>query len=147
LQLTLLFCIFRSHLLSIDINNALNKSEMRDCTSLPKGEIPPFGTGMNGDVSTKRNTSEIATVVFVAPNNAKQAKTVFEERGWLSKRFRMTKVENDASDLPRARIALPVLPEMLHVVLNECQNWVLDHGRLEMPYSTSHYAGGKGREK
>lgn len=97
--------------------------------------------------------AEMTNVVYVAPKHARQAKNILHQKGWLDKRYRMIKVMTDAVDIPgkenNEEIEIAASSQQLIVVpisvpftevLTVCNEWIIDHGQKEMPFSTSQYA-------
>jgi len=95
----------------------------------------------------------MTNVVYVAPKHARQAKNILHQKGWLDKRYRMIKVMTDAVDIPgkenNEEIEIAASSQQLIVVpisvpftevLTVCNEWIIDHGQKEMPFSTSQYA-------
>jgi hypothetical protein len=80
--------------------------------------------------------------VYVEPANAKEAKDALLDCGYLDKCFRMIKTPTKAGV---AAVAIPITapyPEIQQDIESTCNNWILEHGQLEMPFSTSQYAKG-----
>jgi hypothetical protein len=98
--------------------------------------------------------AETTNVVYVAPKHARQAKNILHQKGWLDKRYRMIKVMTAAVDIPgkknnKEKIEAAASSKQLIVVpisvpftevLTVCNEWIIDHGQKEMPFSTSQYA-------
>ena len=98
--------------------------------------------------------TEMTNVVYVAPKHARQAKNILHQKGWLDKRYRMIKVmtaavnipgkENNGEKLEAAASSQQLIVVPISVpfteVLSVCNEWIIDHGQKEMPFSTSQYA-------
>ena len=96
----------------------------------------------------------MTNVVYVAPTPARQAKNTLHQKGWLDKRYRMIKVmtaavnipgkENNGEKLEAAASSQQLIVVPISVpfteVLSVCNEWIIDHGQKEMPFSTSQYA-------
>ena len=72
-------------------------------------------------------------MIYVEDRNAKQFKTLLEERGALDKRYRMTKQDG-------GRIALPVKHGWEQQLDGKSISMVLGKGQIMMPLSTSQFA-------
>jgi hypothetical protein len=95
--------------------------------------------------------SDVTTVVFVAPENAKVVKKLLESRGWLDKGFRMSKMTTSPP-----QIAVPIVADAWEAISgdesaeetsssssSQPEDWssmILGHGQEEMPFSTARYA-------
>jgi hypothetical protein len=82
-------------------------------------------------------------VLYAKAQDAKQLKTTLADAGFLDKRYRMTKQENDVGGEQVVVIAIPVTTECLEQWLaNEWSSpLVVGHGQeKEMPLSTSQFA-------
>jgi len=137
----------------LDTRTGLEAFQKEETQNAPKLMKENSSNCQKPTATSKSPNSVMTDVVYVAPGNAKQLKSVLETKGWLDKRFRMTKVasipssepeDNTSSNFPA--IAVPICIS-LSVVLDECKQWILSHGQLEMPYSTSQFASGKRRGK
>jgi hypothetical protein len=84
--------------------------------------------------------SELSKVIFVQPKDAKQVKTMLQKQGWLDKRLRMTKTTCVENGNPC--IAIPITVPHSEVK-DPLDDYILDCGELEMPYSTSQFASKK----
>ena len=107
------------------------------------------------DSKTSNGEATVMTnVVYVAPKHARQAKNTLHQKGWLDKRYRMIKVMTTAVNTPgkennEEKIEAAASSQQLIVVpisvpftevLSVCNEWIIDHGQKEMPFSTSQYA-------
>jgi hypothetical protein len=90
---------------------------------------------------------EVASVVYVAPKDARQAKNSLQQKGWLEKRYRMLKVEHKSeantgdstNTIPKQAIAIPISAPFSEVI-GLFGEHIFGHGEEELPLSTSQYA-------
>jgi hypothetical protein len=106
---------------------------------------------VGANVDPKQLNSRTTKVVYVDPPNAKALKNYLQEKGWLDKKYRMTKVvaQSDGVGAPCGDVVPIALPILLHegdvsVLLADefCKHIILSHGEMDMPFSTSQYAAG-----
>lgn len=103
--------------------------------------------------NTFSNDANMTNVFYVAPFYARQAKNFLHQKGWLDKRYRMIKTMAEV-EIPKNKdgegtevgastsqhvIAVPISVSFTEA-LTICDEWILGHGRKEMPFSTSQYA-------
>ena len=133
-------------------NSLSNLSVRTTKKSILDSENLPCQTG---DSKTSNGAAtEMTNVVYVAPKHARQAKNILHQKGWLDKRYRMIKVMTTAVNTPgkennEEKIEAAASSQQLIVVpisvpftevLSVCNEWIIDHGQKEMPFSTSQYA-------
>lgn len=94
-------------------------------------------------------------VFYVLSQNAKSVKDALEEKLWLDRRYRMTKVivndDDDSNesffrrfdpDVIADMIAVPVMEPAIHhyATTGWGNHWILGHGHYECPLSTRQFA-------
>ncbi|OEU07586.1 hypothetical protein FRACYDRAFT_251007 [Fragilariopsis cylindrus CCMP1102] len=159
-------CYARSHHILIDTNNSRGSSTDDHGTQNSLSNLSVRTTKKSildsdnlpcqtGDSKTSNGeAAEMTNVVYVAPKHARQAKNTLHQKGWLDKRYRMIKVMTTAVNTPgkennEEKIEAAASSQQLIVVpisvpftevLSVCNEWIIDHGQKEMPFSTSQYA-------
>jgi tRNA wybutosine-synthesizing protein 3 len=132
----------QSYYLEIDIHGAnTSVTKISDPTMAATDD---FSNQAQDTTANENQTKESTTshVVYVEPANAKEAKDALLDCGYLDKCFRMIKTPTKAGV---AAVAIPITapyPEIQQDIESTCNNWILEHGQLEMPFSTSQYAKG-----
>ena len=165
------FLIVRSHhilidtdnsLTSLNINQVMQNNGPTNLSTHSKSVKTMPEKMLNQNVAPKASSDgeakQITNVVYVAPKHARQAKSLFQQKGWLDKRFRMIKVmiaptevekmqdnknnvdeSKKAGVSPRPLVAVPISVPFAEV-LSIFNEWILDYGEKELPFSTSQYA-------
>jgi len=155
-------CYARSHHILIDTNNLSAKNDHNTRNSHSNlsvrslNRIIPDSKKLGCQSvapNAFKNDVNMTNVFYVTPRLARQAKNLLHQKGWLDKRYRMIKTMTEV-EIPKNKdgegsIGIPSTSQHVIAVpisvpftkaLTICDEWILGHGRKEMPFSTSQYA-------
>lgn len=145
------FHLHRSHHLVIDTDNSCREQKSAGTTNLNSDRNESLLSANSANLQGQKNSAndggeakEIANVLYVSPQHARQTKNSLLQRGWLEKRYRMIKVERKSKEsvegaTPQRMIALPISVPFSEAI-EVFGEFILDHGEEELPLSTSQYA-------
>lgn len=152
--------LLSSHHLVIDTDNSCREQSSAGKTNLNSDRNVKLSSANSVNTQGQKNSpndstkggeaKEVANVLYVSPQHAKQTKNSLLQKGWLEKRYRMIKVErkskeNDECASPERMIALPISVPFSEAIA-VFEEFILGHGEEELPLSTSQYAS-KTRQK
>jgi len=136
-------CYARSHHLVIETENssATKKSKTLPPIKSAKPRDQEKSSKIQNNSTSNGEAKELANVLYVSPQHARQTKNSLQQKGWLEKRYRMIKVEreNTSVALSERMIAIPISVNFSEAVEVFGES-ILGHGEEELPLSTSQYA-------
>ena len=143
-----------SHHLVIDTDNSCRGGKIADRTKLNSDRNAKLSSANSVNTQGQKNSpndstkggeaKEVANVLYVSPQRARQTKNSLLQKGWLEKRYRMIKVErkskeSDECASPERTIALPISVPFSEAIA-VFGEFILGYGEEELPLSTSQYA-------